>query len=311
MNDSEGRQTRLTTQEGAVEALGLALDELARAVEARLVSLGGGADLLTGIPNPTPVDQALAVLRGRPTPDVRLGLLGLQVVEIERWLDALGFDGVRTAYLGRIEELEDAVESHLKQLGLPGVTSALDAEGVRLAVQALAVSQMDKTITPIRLDMSIRIHDAMIANAQLLTDREFAERIADAAEGATPAALTRARDRFAEADRFIAEEAVAEVEDETGEPYLRAYSGPSDSRKRPFCRVCLNKAFTVEMVSRLRNGHGTEALLDGGGPNCRDQWIAVSPDEIEDYGVELATDADVAEANAAAQSARKKRRRRR
>lgn len=84
-----------------------------------------------------------------------------------------------------------------------------------------------------------------------------------------------------------------------GEPFF-GYDGPN-LNTRPFCASLVGKAFTKKQISRLDNGQGLDVLTSCGGWNCRHSWTPL-PDEAaaEIAGYQIATDADIARANAVA-----------
>lgn len=195
-------------------------------------------------------------------------------------------------------------------MGVAGVADAdgmLDVEGVAEAVDAL-VGRHDEVLFGNHARLSAtRILDALHSQVGLETHAEVARRITEAEEEA----MTEARTRVAEADRFFAEAAVQVAEAETGEPFLRVYVGPDDARTRDFCDALVGKAFTVEELAGLSNGQtATYPLLSGGGYNCRHTWVVVREADLDALGYARGTAEDVARANAAGARRRKKKRRR-
>jgi hypothetical protein len=55
-----------------------------------------------------------------------------------------------------------------------------------------------------------------------------------------------------------------------------AYVGPADVKGRPFCRAHLGKVYTRDEIHAMDNGQLPDAMLTGGGYQCRHQFIAVS-----------------------------------
>lgn len=79
------------------------------------------------------------------------------------------------------------------------------------------------------------------------------------------------------------------------------YQGPEDDNVvRPFCRACVNKAFTREQILSLDNGQGLQVMTSGGGWNCRHTWQPMLREQAVASGFELADASDVARANSAA-----------
>jgi hypothetical protein len=58
------------------------------------------------------------------------------------------------------------------------------------------------------------------------------------------------------------------------------YQGPEDDVTRDFCREHVNEVMTKDEAMALKNDFGNSAWTDGGGYNCRHQWVAV-PDDYE------------------------------
>lgn len=307
MNTRTGVRARLAAQDDAADKLEALLIQLGDAIESRLRALlGGNADALTELSNPVPLDEQLANLRAlaEQPQAVRIGLLAVELGEVEEWINALGLNNSRRVYFEEQARMEAAIESHLTDLGLPGVSSVLDDEGIRAVVSAFQGQQDGQLFGTIRSTSATRVLDAMKANAELLTDAEFAKRVAEAHDLTVPTAMTEARTRLAEADRFIAEEVVQKIERDEGLELLRAYTGPLDGKTRPFCSKLVGKAFDSAQVSRLNNAQVGNPLETGGGYNCRHVWEAFEPDEMEEFGFSRGTESDVSAANSAARSSR-------
>lgn len=78
------------------------------------------------------------------------------------------------------------------------------------------------------------------------------------------------------------------------------YLGPRDSKTRPFCRVCVEQAFSTAQLSRLRNGQGLPVRAYGGGYNCRHSIVPVSAAYLSIIGIQPSEMDTVFRANAAA-----------
>ena len=59
------------------------------------------------------------------------------------------------------------------------------------------------------------------------------------------------------------------------------YLGPSDAKTRPFCRALVGGVFKKEQIMEMENGQTGDVYNEGGGWNCRHQWLAV-PGELAD-----------------------------
>ena len=116
-----------------------------------------------------------------------------------------------------------------------------------------------------------------------------------------PAAITEVRTATAEYDRYVAAQAVEAV-DPTGELFGWGYTGPDDGLERPFCDEINGLALSTQQVQELDNGPrqpGAPAY-NGGGYNCRHQWVRAPMSALVRMGYERGTDANVKAANAAA-----------
>lgn len=315
MTIGTGVRARIAAQDDVGDALERALMDIGDAIEARLLTLlGGDTDALASLINPTTFDEKLANLRalaGEPEA-VRIALLTFQLREVDGWIGSLGLDEARRQYfVDGMAKLEDAVEAHLSGLGLPGVATVLDAEGVRIAVSSFQDSQDEQLFGKVRSTSATAVLDALKANAEMLTDKEFARRVAEAHDLTVPQSMTEARTRLAEADRFIGEQAVREVERSNGIEFLRGYAGPTDGKVRPFCSKLVGKAFAMSQVEQLNNRQVGNPIDTGGGYNCRHLFEPVMLDELEDLGFVRGTDGDIMAANEAAGMARKRKKQRR
>jgi len=65
------------------------------------------------------------------------------------------------------------------------------------------------------------------------------------------------------------------------------YLGPFDGKVRPFCAALLGGTFTKEEIMEMDNGQTGDVFSDGGGWNCRHQWLAVMAElanKLEEMG---------------------------
>ena len=78
-----------------------------------------------------------------------------------------------------------------------------------------------------------------------------------------------------------------EIAQSTGAPdELFVYVGPVDDVMRPFCRTWIGKVRTREAIADLDNGQLPDALVSGGGYNCRHRFARVSL--LDDELIEIA-----------------------
>lgn len=305
MNVSAGTAARILLQ-----------DSIANDLEAALVSLGGNIEARLrkvlqsdiGTLDPAEFEITLAAIKetAGSAEAVRLAAMAVQLDEIEQWIDGIGLDEAREKYFSRFGEVAEVARQGLAQHGI-NADALLDREGVRLAVGVFVERQDQLLFGGIRRTSAQRIGDALQANAELLSDDEFAERIADAYEIGLPHAKTEAITRIAEADRFIHEQMARESE-EGGAELLRVYVGPVDAKTRPFCSALVGKAFTLEEIETLNNGQTGTAIDACGGYRCRHMWEAVPAELLDALGFVRGTLADLQQANQGAQRARARRR---
>jgi hypothetical protein len=76
--------------------------------------------------------------------------------------------------------------------------------------------------------------------------------------------------------RTLTDQAFQKIEEDLPEIEQRyRYSGPLDSRNRPFCRQLENadKAYSRAQIAAMDNGMLPNVFLSCGGWNCRHVWI--------------------------------------
>ena len=149
--------------------------------------------------------------------------------------------------------------------------------------------------------MADAILRGMQASAAGLDLDEAVRRTVEQVGTTIPAAITEVRTATAEYDRYVAAQAVEAV-DPTGELFGWGYTGPDDGLERPFCDEINGLALTTQQVQELDNGPrqpGAPAY-NGGGYNCRHQWVRAPMSALVRMGYERGTDGNVKAANAAA-----------
>ena len=65
------------------------------------------------------------------------------------------------------------------------------------------------------------------------------------------------------------------------------YSGPEDSRNRPFCRLHVGKALTESGIAQADNGQGLPVDAFAGGYNCRHVWSPMTLAEAQRRKIEI------------------------
>ena len=153
-----------------------------------------------------------------------------------------------------------------------------------------------------RVAAAQRILSGLRSSIEMQPLGEIAQIIARDESTSVPKAVTLARTRIAEYDRWVGNE-VARQADPDGDLLMWAYVGPTlDGITRPFCGELRGKYFTRDQVGQLDNhqpGTGHPAI-SGGGYNCRHSWIQLTESLLIKRGYTKGTDADIAAANAAA-----------
>jgi len=289
----------LAAQDSAVEELEGLLKSLSKAIGERLEqALKGKA---TG---DTPLEEALKGLK--EDDQVKAVVFSTKLDEIGELVDDAGLGFAREAWFQRYRELADLAEQALGTQGIEEADRILEQEDARIAIEALVQRHDDALWEGMERASSVRIIDSLHSQVGLLSHHELAQMIYEAEEASIPQALTEARTRIAEADRFFSEEA-AQAADPQGKILLRAYTGPDDRRTRPFCDALVGKAFKPEELRPLNNNQtGTHPIDSGGGYNCRHGWVSIFPKLISELGYQRGTKADIQAANAGARKARKK-----
>lgn len=296
---------RLLIQDGAADSLESALNALADDLGDRIEAALDGA----------PTGDTAFEARMRALPDgeqVRVAAMAAELSEIVDLVNDAGLDNARREYLTQYGPLQDVAERAMAAAGVERADVLLDSEAISATVDAIMGRHDDALFGTLARDSATRIVDALHTQVGLESHAEIAQRIVDAEGASIPAAMTEARTRLAEADRFFAEAATSAAEDEGDVEFLRVYVGPDDSRTRDFCEALVGKAFTVAELQPLSNGQTpAHPLVSGGGYNCRHGFVSVHPDDLESVGYERGTSSDIAQANAGASRRKSKKRKKR
>lgn len=306
MAENAGLRARIRVQDALADGLEATLLAIADAIKTRLSAVLGSDVNTQDFGTLEALEARLASIKALDgnAEATRLGLLTLTTAEIGDYIDALGLDEARAQYFAGYRKLADAAAESLRAAGIIDVDSLLDRDGIRLAVEAFAGRQDDLLFGGIRRITAERLGEALQANAELLTDVQFSERLADTVRGTVPQLKTEAITRLAQADRFVHEQVVREAERD-GDEFLRGYAGPLDKVTRPFCRHMVNKAFTLAELEHANNAQIGAVIDTGGGYRCRHMFEAVPADMLEEFGFTRGTPRDIATANAAARKGRR------
>ena len=266
-------------QDGIADNVGKALDDLLASLRGEIVNL---------LDDPSDNEAA------------RAAVLNLRASQVEAMIADL-LDGVRVDWTQQLQQLE------------AGTIAALDAAGISLEDAQVSVEDMhaifdsqreqssDYWTTNIERPMAETILRGMQASVAGLDLDEAVRRTVEQVGTTIPAAITEVRTATAEYDRYVAAQAVEAV-DPTGELFGWGYTGPDDGLERPFCDEINGLALSTQQVQELDNGPrqpGAPAY-NGGGYNCRHQWVRAPMSALVRMGYERGTDANVKAANAAA-----------
>ena len=266
-------------QDGIADNVGKALDDLLASLRGEIVNL---------LDDPSDNEAA------------RAAVLNLRASQVEAMIADL-LDGVRVDWTQQLQQLE------------AGTIAALDAAGISLEDAQVSVEDMhaifdsqreqssDYWTTNIERPMAETILRGMQASVAGLDLDEAVRRTVEQVGTTIPAAITEVRTATAEYDRYVAAQAVEAV-DPTGELFAWGYTGPDDGLERPFCDEINGLALSTQQVQELDNGPrqpGAPAY-NGGGYNCRHQWVRAPMSALVRMGYERGTDANVKAANAAA-----------
>ena len=252
---------------------------------------------------------------------LRAAVLGSSLVEIEDLIEAAGLGDARDVLRGEAAKLAGLAERSLTVQGITAAEGALATVAAEALLTIFFETQIDETlIGTISRNSAIRIRQALGSSLGHESVSAVASRIADAEEMSVGMATTEARTRLQMADR-MANEVVRSTMEETGASFLLAYLGPHpDSKLRAFCSRLYGppgkksaRAYRLDDFN-LANNHMTaeHPRIAGGGYNCRHyvQPVINDDDVLADLGLVRGTVDDVRAANRAAQSSRKRKKKR-
>lgn len=243
---------------------------------------------------------------------IRAAVLASSLEEVEELIDAAGLGDARGEIRKTVGRIAGIAERSVTIQGVIDAEGALDT----VAAEALLGNYIETSIDDalfgtLSRQSATRIKDALTSNLGLEDMLTVARRIADSEEVSVPMAVTEARTRLAQADRFV-NDVVRQSVDPDGDLMVLAYLGPADGVTRGFCDRLVNKAFEVDDFNSANNAQTpSHPRVSGGGYNCRHNIVPVSRESVEDLGLTVGTIDDVRAANDAAISARRKKGRRR
>lgn len=283
----------------ALAELEAALTALADTVAARVQAM------LDGEPEgDTDIEAQFAGLREGQ--QVKAVALAARLDAILALIEDAGLAEVRAAWFEKYGALADAAERSLGALGVGGASTLLDTEAATVLVDAIVGRHDDALFGQFARRSATQVLDALHTQVGLVSHAELADAIVEAEGLARSQAMSEAETRIAEADRYFVAVA-AEAASDTPDTFLYAYAGPVDSKTRPFCSRLVGRAFTPAEIAGLSNGQtSTPPFYSGGGYRCRHLWVPVLADNLDTLPYARGDAGDIASANAAANSRRRK-----
>ena len=266
-------------QDGIADNVGKALDDLLASLRGEIVNL---------LDDPSDNEAA------------RAAVLNLRASQVEAMIADL-LDGVRVDWTQQLQQLEAGTIAALDAAGISLEDAQVSIEDMHAIFDAQREQSSDYWTANIERPMADAILRGMQASAAGLDLDEAVRRTVEQVGTTIPAAITEVRTATAEYDRYVAAQAVEAV-DPTGELFGWGYTGPDDGLERPFCDEINGLALSTQQVQELDNGPrqpGAPAY-NGGGYNCRHQWVRAPMSALVRMGYERGTDANVKAANAAA-----------
>lgn len=242
---------------------------------------------------------------------IAAAVMSAELVEIEEFISAAGAESARNAIVDTVPELAGLAEATFDAMGEEGALKALDTVSAEALIGNYIQNNVDAALRrTIDVASAVRMQHALSANLGLRSPQEIAFDIADRELMSIPTALTEARTRLAEADRFC-QEVVRRSVDPEGNKFVLAYIGPKGPPDviRPFCEGLVGKYFSLKDFNLANNAQtGTHPRISGGGYNCRHMVQPVSSNEeyLKNSGLKKGTAGDIQAANSAAKSTRRR-----
>lgn len=241
-------------------------------------------------------DEIVATLRGlegdeRKGALTRRSILTASLADIAKLLDPV-VDAARLRTEAALVDLLTTNEALARTAaGLPAGTLGIRTTALDAFIGGAA---QDFWQSKVAMPAAAVIADALRANLTGETLDTAIDRMAKQLDTTAGKAATEVRTNVATFDRLTAEESAQQVGLD-----LRIYTGPLDALTRPFCKLVINKAWSLDLVKELDNGQTGPGIWGGGGYNCRHRWAAVRPAIADELGYPMATMDDVRAANAA------------
>ena len=225
------------------------------------------------------IRRALLKLNTAPGEDTLVKAQGRVAAQVASQVDA----AMKTRGLKAIEGVlrDRAIESALAALGgvdLPvSVTTEIDA----------ILKSQTKDIADVFGDASSTIRRAIALGTT--TSASLSDLIDGVAEK-VGASVTKAAAAVDASVMAAGRTAVIRAATEAADGIVNLvylYSGPKDSRNRPFCRLHVGKALTESGIAQADNGQGLPVDAFAGGYNCRHVWSPMTLAEAQRRKIEI------------------------
>ena len=225
------------------------------------------------------IRRALLKLNTAPGEDTLVKAQGRVAAQVASQVDA----AMKTRGLKAIEGVlrDRAIESALAALGgvdLPvSVTTEIDA----------ILKSQTKDIADVFGDASSTIRRAIALGTT--TSASLSDLIDGVAEK-VGASVTKAAAAVDASVMAAGRTAVIRAATEAADGIVNLvylYSGPKDSRNRPFCRLHVGKALTESGIAQADNGQGLPVDAFAGGYNCRHVWSPMTLTEAQRRKIEI------------------------
>ena len=225
------------------------------------------------------IRRALLRLNTAPGEDTLVKAQGRVAAQVAAQIDAAMKVRGLTAIEGVLRDR--AIESALAALGGVDLPVSVTTE-----VNAILKSQT-KDIADVFNDASSTIRRAIALGT---TTSASLSDLVDGVAGVIGTSVTRAQAAVDASVMAAGRTAVIRAATEAADGIVNLvylYSGPKDSRNRPFCRVHVGKALTESGIAQANNGQGLPVDAFAGGYNCRHVWSPMTMAEAQRRRIEI------------------------
>jgi hypothetical protein len=188
------------------------------------------------------------------------------------FLDQAGYSSLMNGYVASFSGETAFLQETLDYLGYKPVAFTAADLKVFSGLQLNAVTSMT---TVAEAAAGTAMQQALFSIGGLKF-ADLLESLASKIDASLPRIRTIAETSMTTYYRTLTDQAFQKIEADLPEIDQRyRYSGPFDSRNRPFCRhlVEADKAYSRAEISAMNNGMLPNVLLSAGGWNCRHVWI--------------------------------------